>query len=75
MTETMFINRPEMSSVTKSSQDRIVGVGKMVESQQCLSSRLLLTCPLYTNSGCGKKEAHINWSMVMQRQYPLLELP
>ena len=22
------------------------------------------TCPLLTNSGCGKREAHINWSMV-----------
>ena len=24
-----------------------------------------LTCPLHTNSGCGKSEAHINWSMVI----------
>ena len=22
------------------------------------------TCPIHTNSGCGKGEAHINWSMV-----------
>ena len=26
--------------------------------------RLLSTCPLHTNSGCGEREAHINWSMV-----------
>ena len=26
--------------------------------------RLLSTCLLHTNSGCGKREAHINWSMV-----------
>ena len=25
---------------------------------------LLSTCPLHTNSGCGKREAHINWTMV-----------
>ena len=25
---------------------------------------VLSTCPLHTNSGCGKREAHINWSMV-----------
>ena len=30
----------------------------------------------YTNSGCGKREAHNNnWSMAMQRRLPLLELP
>ena len=26
-------------------------------------------------SGCEEGEAHIDWSMVMQRQHPLLELP
>ena len=32
------------------------------------------TCPLHTNSGCGKREANIDWSIVMQRQaHPLLE--
>ena len=30
-----------------------------------LSASILPTCPLYTNSGCGEREAHINWSMVM----------
>ena len=25
---------------------------------------ILSTCALHTNSGCGKREAHINWSMV-----------
>ena len=25
---------------------------------------LISTCPLRTNSDCGKREAHINWSMV-----------
>ena len=31
---------------------------------------------LYINSGCGKREEHNNiWSMVMQGQHPLLELP
>ena len=29
----------------------------------------------YIKSGCRKREAHIHWSMVMQRQHPLLELP
>ena len=24
----------------------------------------LSICPLHTNSGCGKRGAHINWSMV-----------
>ena len=26
---------------------------------------VLSACPLRTNSGCGKKEAHIDWSMVI----------
>ena len=30
---------------------------------------------LHTNNGWRKREAHINWSMAMQRQHPLLELP
>ena len=31
---------------------------------------------LYTNSGCGRREAHNNhWSMVMQMRHPLLGLP
>ena len=25
---------------------------------------VLSICPLHTNSGCGKREAHISWSMV-----------
>ena len=25
---------------------------------------VLSACPLHTNSGCGKREAHISWSMV-----------
>ena len=29
---------------------------------------------LHTDGGCEKRETHINWSMVMQRQHPLLEL-
>ena len=34
------------------------------------------TYSLYTNSGCGKREKHNNiWSIGMQRQHPLLELP
>ena len=38
--------------------------------------RLLLTCPLHIISGCRKREAHVNWSMVvMETQHPLLELP
>ena len=29
-----------------------------------------------TNSGCGKREAHINWSMMIpEKKHPLLELP
>ena len=27
--------------------------------------------PLDTISGCGKREAHINWSMVMQKAAPV----
>ena len=30
------------------------------------------TCPLHTNSRYEKREAHNNWSMVMQRQHRLL---
>ena len=29
------------------------------------TSPILSTCPLHTNRGCGKKEAHTNWSMVI----------
>ena len=25
---------------------------------------VLSTCPVHTNSACGKKEGHINWFMV-----------
>ena len=28
------------------------------------SASILSTCPFYTNGGCGKREEHINWSMV-----------
>ena len=28
------------------------------------SPTVLSTCPLHTNSGCGQREAHINWSMM-----------
>ena len=47
-------------------------------SIQYSSSNILYLNILYTNSssGCGKTEAHNNnWSMVMQRRHPLLELP
>ena len=27
---------------------------------------ILLTCPLHSNRGCGKRQTHINWSIVMQ---------
>ena len=36
--------------------------------------RMFSICPLHANSGCGKREAQINWSMVMQRQHPLMKL-
>ena len=40
------------------------------------STNILYLNILYNNSGCGKREAHNNnWSMVMQRRHPLLELP
>ena len=40
------------------------------------STNLLYVNILYTNIGCGKREAHNNnLSMVMQRRHPLLELP
>ena len=32
------------------------------------------TLKLHTSSGCGKREAHINWFVVMQRRHPFLEL-
>ena len=40
---------------------------------------VLSTCPLHTNSGCtnngcGKREAHINWSMVTCQGSTRLEL-
>ena len=39
------------------------------------STNILYLNILYTNSGCGKREAHNNnWSMVMQRRHPSLEL-
>ena len=39
------------------------------------STNILYLNILYTISGCGKREAHNNnWSMVMQRRHPLLEL-
>ena len=28
---------------------------------------ILSTCPLHTDSGYGKREAHINWSMVNRK--------
>ena len=37
---------------------------------------IIWTFSLYINSGCEKREEHNNiWSMVMQGQHPLLELP
>ena len=36
---------------------------------------ILSTCPLHTNSRRGKREAHIDWSMVTCKGSPLLELP
>ena len=40
------------------------------------STNILYLNILYTNSVCGKREAHNdNWSMVIQRRHPLLELP
>ena len=40
-----------------------------------LKREILSTYLLHTKRGCGKRQAHINWSMVMQRQrHPLLEL-
>ena len=48
----------------------------LVFSRRHVYFPVLSTRPLHTNSGCGKKEAHIiNWSMVMQRQHPFLGLP
>ena len=38
------------------------------------SSPVLSTCPLHTNSGCGK-EAHIDWSMVTCQDSTRSELP
>ena len=38
----------------------------------CLLSHVARFIPIV---GVGKDRAHINWSMTMQRQHPLLELP
>ena len=46
----------------------------ITNDSQCYISPVLSTCPLYTNSGYGKRETHINWPMVMRRQQ-VLELP
>ena len=45
----------------------IVGVGKR-------DARITDTfdMPTFSNSGCEKRGVHMNWSMVMQRQHPLL---
>ena len=32
------------------------------------SPRILSTCPVHTNNGCGKREAQINWSMVVCKE-------
>ena len=43
---------------------------------QYYASDTILTRPLHTNSRCGMREAHINWSMVTCKgQHPFLELP
>ena len=48
-------------------------------SIRILSSRvtytILSTCPLHSNSGCGKREAYINWSMVTCQGSTRSELP
>ena len=45
-------------------------------SQSCVRIQpVLSTCPLPANSGCGKREAHIDWSMVTYQGSTRLELP
>ena len=39
------------------------------------SPSILPTCPLYNNCGFGKREAHMNWSMVTCQGSTRLELP
>ena len=39
-----------------------------------ISTPIFSRCPLHTNSGCGKIDALIDWSMVIKK-HPLLELP
>ena len=36
---------------------------------------VLSTCPLHTNSGCERREAHIHWFMVTCQGSTRLELP
>ena len=41
-----------------------------------LCAEIIIIIIIIINSGCGKREEHNNiWSMVMQGQHPLLELP
>ena len=60
-------NHPRTSKTYQQRQDYVDGYE--------LQFKLFFKYPLHTNSVCGKREAHINWSMVMQRQHLLLEPP
>ena len=52
------------------------GENVSIKQSSSSSTNILYFNILYTNSGCGKREAHNNnWSMVMRRRHPLLELP
>ena len=52
------------------------GENVSIKQYSSSSTNILHLNILYTNSGCGKREAHDNnWSMVMQRWHPLLEPP
>ena len=52
------------------------GHANTFDEEHCLRySQLAHFISRYIKSGCRKREAHIHWSMVMQRQHPLLELP
>ena len=41
---------------------RVMTIYCIVSDTLCITH---VHCPLYINNGCGKREAHINWSMVI----------
>ena len=76
--QTRNILRTSCNKVCKRMRKPITGATRATTGADFLSSELLQqfmsytrvryilyrTCPLHTNSGCGKRDAHNNWSMM-----------